>query len=60
MEIFLMALKNNIRFQREQAKINELIDSGAWLKLAYYILQFGSELIQYIRERRKEKSHVPR
>jgi hypothetical protein len=33
----------------------QLQDQGAWLKLFILIAQFGLELIQYLRERKKEK-----
>lgn len=41
--------------QQAKAKASQLYDNGQWLQLAILILQFGKELITYLRERLKEK-----
>ena len=38
-----------------KAKAGELYDNGQWFKLAMLLLQFGSELIAFIRERKQQK-----
>jgi hypothetical protein len=43
--------------QQIKDKAALLQDNGAWLKLFLLIAQFGLELIQYLRERKKEKQH---
>lgn len=41
--------------QEIKQKASKLQDEGAWLKLFLLIAQFGLELIQYLRSRKKEK-----
>ncbi len=42
--------------QQVKLKANELADKGQWLRLAIMILQYGLELIEYLKQRKKEKN----
>ncbi len=48
-----MALSHAIK-----AKAGQYADTGQWLKLALMIIQFGTELITYLKERKKEKKDI--
>lgn len=41
--------------QQVKTKAAKLYDNGKWIQLAILILQFGKELITYLRERLKAK-----
>ncbi len=41
--------------QQAKTKAAELYNNGKWIQLAILILQFGKELIIYLRERLKRK-----
>ena len=47
-----MALSQEIR-----RKASNYADNGQWLKLAMLVLQFGKELIIYLRERKKQREY---
>lgn len=41
--------------QEIKDKAARLQDEGKWFKLLLLLIEFGSELIKYLRERKKEK-----
>lgn len=45
--------------QAVKERAGKLYDNGQWIQLAILILQFGKELITYLRERLKKKNDEP-
>lgn len=42
--------------QQIKERASDYADNGQWVKLALLILQFGIELIQYLRNRKKNET----
>lgn len=50
-----MKLKENRMFLAKKEMIDKAIDKNLLIKLLLFLIEFGAELLDYIKERRAEK-----